>query len=99
MRRPRVAPEVTHAKSLRGGKQTGGQNGYNCGSIGSIQGIDALASACTWADRDDVDIEPAIRLDTLHQTPSGSPERDAAGRPGDLHHSHCPADLLFARAR
>ena len=60
----------------RAGHRDGGlDHGYGGDGGSSICDVDALDSARARADRDDVDLEPAICLDAFHQAPAGSPGR------------------------
>ena len=49
-------------------------------------------------DRDDVDLQPAIRLDPVHEILPGQPRHDPAGHPGHLLAADRAADLAVARA-
>src|ERR1700743_3633068 len=69
-----------------------------CGGDAWIGGIDAVDATWARCDHDDVDLEPAICLDAVHQAVSGRASRQPAGDPDHLHHRDRAADLLLAGA-
>src|SRR6202140_1235575 len=56
----------------------------------------ALDPACAWLDRDDVDLEPPIRLDAIHQVVSREPAYQSSCDPDHIFHCDCAADLAVA---
>src|SRR6202043_484715 len=58
----------------------------------------ALDPACAGLDRDDVHLQPAIRLDAIHQVVSGQPAYQSCGDPDHIFHCDCAADLAVAAA-